>query len=150
MTFFKWHLRNDRVNWKSWWKLTKKSHLINDKVEYVLFYQFLNDKSSIQIMCPGKKKLIRPHVLKREWMWKRKYLLHCIIFVYIFEEIKLEWTFANLLVFKNLSYISQTFLTMAKTINTESFHEAWESESCLWDVSSVIYKNRYEKAKSKK
>ena len=39
---------------------------------------------------------------------------------------------------------------MAKTINTESFIEAWEGERCLSDVNSVIYKNRYEKAKSRK
>ena len=39
---------------------------------------------------------------------------------------------------------------MAKTINTESFIEAWEEERCLWDVNSVIYKNRYEKARSRK
>ena len=31
---------------------------------------------------------------------------------------------------------------MAKTINTESFVEAWEGERCLWDVNSVIYKLR--------
>ena len=31
---------------------------------------------------------------------------------------------------------------MAKTINTESFIEAWEGERCLWDVNSVIYKLR--------
>ena len=35
---------------------------------------------------------------------------------------------------------------MAKTINTELFIEVWEGEGCLWDVSSAIYKNRYEKA----
>ena len=39
---------------------------------------------------------------------------------------------------------------MAKTINSELFIEAWERESCSWDVSSIIYKNRYEKAKSRK
>ena len=39
---------------------------------------------------------------------------------------------------------------MAKTINTQSFIEGWEGERCLWDVNSVIYKNLYEKAKSRK
>ena len=45
------------------------------------------------------------------------------------------------------NWISQTFLTMPKTINTESFIEVCEEERCLWDVSSVIYKNCQEKAK---
>ena len=36
---------------------------------------------------------------------------------------------------------------MPKTINTESFIEVCEEERCLWDVSSVIYKNCQEKAK---
>ena len=39
---------------------------------------------------------------------------------------------------------------MAKTINTESFIEAWEEERVLWDLNSVIFKNRYKKAKSRK
>ena len=39
---------------------------------------------------------------------------------------------------------------MAKTINTESFIEAWKEERCLWDANSVIFKNRYKKAKSRK
>ena len=39
---------------------------------------------------------------------------------------------------------------MAKTIKTESFIEAWEGESCLWNVTSVIYKNLYKNAKSRK
>ena len=34
---------------------------------------------------------------------------------------------------------------MAKTINTELFIEALEGERCLWDVNSVIYKNRFER-----
>ena len=38
---------------------------------------------------------------------------------------------------------------MAKTINTESF-EAWENEMRLWDLNSVIFKNRYKKPKSRK
>ena len=37
---------------------------------------------------------------------------------------------------------------MVKTINSESFIEAWEEERCLWYVQN--YKNRYEKAKSRK
>ena len=36
---------------------------------------------------------------------------------------------------------------MVKTINTtESFIEAWEGQSWLRDVSSVSYKNSYDKA----
>ena len=46
--------------------MTKKSHLKNDKVEHVLLYHFLNDENHTQIVSPGKKKLIRPDVLKRE------------------------------------------------------------------------------------
>ena len=38
---------------------------------------------------------------------------------------------------------------MAKTTNTESLIEAWKDSRCL-DVNFVIYKNRYEKAKSRK
>ena len=44
----------------------KKSHLKNDKVEHVLLYHFLNDENHTQTVSPGKKKLIRPHILKRE------------------------------------------------------------------------------------
>ena len=39
---------------------------------------------------------------------------------------------------------------MAKTINTESFIEALKEERCLWNVDSVIFKNRYKKAKIRK
>ena len=39
---------------------------------------------------------------------------------------------------------------MVETINTEWFIEAWESERCVWDLNSVIFKNRYKKAKSSK
>ena len=44
----------------------KKSHSKNDKVEHVLLYNFLNDENHTQTVSPGKKKLIRPHILKRE------------------------------------------------------------------------------------
>ena len=44
----------------------KKCLLKNDKVEHVLLYHFLNDENHTQIVSPGKKKLIRPHVLKHE------------------------------------------------------------------------------------
>ena len=43
-----------------------KCHLKNDKVEHVLLYLFSNDENSIQIISPGKKELIRLHVLKFE------------------------------------------------------------------------------------
>ena len=39
---------------------------------------------------------------------------------------------------------------MAKTINTESFIETWEKGRCLWNLNSIIFKNRYKKAKSRK
>ena len=39
---------------------------------------------------------------------------------------------------------------MAKTIYTESIIEASEKERCLWDLNSVIFKNRYKKVKSRK
>ena len=42
----------------------KKCHLKNDKTEHVLLYNFLNDENLIQILSPGKKKPIRPYVLK--------------------------------------------------------------------------------------
>ena len=44
----------------------KKSHLKVDKVEHVLLYHFLNDENHTQIVSLGRKKLIRPHVLKHE------------------------------------------------------------------------------------
>ena len=44
----------------------KTCHLKHDKVEHVLLYHFLNDENHAQIVSPGKKKLIRPHVLKHE------------------------------------------------------------------------------------
>ena len=40
--------------------------LKNDKVEHVILYHFLNDEFHTQTVSPGKKKFIRPHVLKRE------------------------------------------------------------------------------------
>ena len=46
----------------------KKCHLENDKVEHVLLYHFLNDENHTEIVSLGKKKLIRPHMLKRKWM----------------------------------------------------------------------------------
>ena len=39
---------------------------------------------------------------------------------------------------------------MAKTIYTELFIEAWEKERWLWDLNSVISKNRHKKPKRKK
>ena len=44
----------------------KKCHLKHDKVEHVLLYHFLNDENHTQIVSLGRKKLIRPHVLKHE------------------------------------------------------------------------------------
>ena len=49
-----------------------------------------------------------------------------------------------------MNWISQTSLTIAKSIKTEWFTEAWEGERCLWNVNFVIYKNRYKKANSRK
>ena len=39
---------------------------VKDFREHVLLYHFLNDENHAQIVSPGKKKLIRPHVLKHE------------------------------------------------------------------------------------
>ena len=44
----------------------KKCHLKNDKVEHILLYHFLNDENHTEIVSLGKKKLIRPHMLKRK------------------------------------------------------------------------------------
>ena len=44
----------------------KKCQLKNDKVEHILLYRFLNDENRTQMVSPGKKKLIRPHILKLE------------------------------------------------------------------------------------
>ena len=37
--------------------MAKKSHLKNDKVEYILLYHFLNDENHTQIVSPMKKNL---------------------------------------------------------------------------------------------
>ena len=37
-----------------------------------------------------------------------------------------------------------------KVFNTDEFIEAWKEEKSLWDVTSDIYKNRFEKANSLK
>ena len=57
----------------------KKCHLKNDKVGHNLLYHFLNDENHTQIVSPGKKKFIRLHMLKHEWMEAAFALL---IFVY--------------------------------------------------------------------
>ena len=60
--------------------MTKKNcHLKNDKVEHVILYHFLNDKNPTQTVSPGKKKFIRPHALKHEWM---EAAFAVLIFVY--------------------------------------------------------------------
>ena len=64
----------------------KKCHLKNDKVEHVLLYHFLNDENRTQIVSPGKKKLIRPHILKLEWM---EAAFAVLIFVYTWR--KMAW-----------------------------------------------------------
>ena len=126
-SFLKWHLKNDRVNWKKWWKMTKKRHLIK----------------IILKLPPGKKKLIRPDVLKREWMWKWKQLL---LFISVYTRRKKIWSNFTI---KKLELDSSNLFNHAKTINTESFIEALEGERCLRNVNSLIYKNLYEKAKSR-
>ena len=57
----------------------KKMSFKNDKVEHVPLYHFLNDENHTQIVSPGKKKLIWPHMLQHEWMEAAFALL---IFVY--------------------------------------------------------------------
>ena len=46
----------------------KKFHLKNDKLQHALLYHFLNDENHTQAVPPGKKILIRPHVLEHERM----------------------------------------------------------------------------------
>ena len=57
----------------------KKCHLINDKVEHVLLYHFLNNENHTQFVSPGKKKLLRPHVLKH---YRMEANFAVLIFVY--------------------------------------------------------------------
>ena len=75
MTFKKWSCKlkkNDEND-------EKKCHLKNDKVEHVLLYHFLNDENHTQIVSPGKKKLIWPHMLRHEWKKLLLYLYLCIL-----------------------------------------------------------------------
>ena len=78
MTFKKWScklkkmIKNDK---KMWFK-----NLKNDKVEHVLLYHFLNDENRTQILSPGKKRLIQPHVPKHERM---EVAFALLIFAYI-------------------------------------------------------------------
>ena len=62
--------------------MTKKMSLKNDKVEHGLIYDFLNDENSIQIIYPGKKKLISQNVRKYELTKENKQFLLCFIFLY--------------------------------------------------------------------
>ena len=54
------------------------------------------------------------------------------------KEKKLELTFSNFLTIKKLELDFHTFLTISKTLNAESFIEAWEGKRCLWGFSSAI------------
>ena len=65
-------IKNDK---KMWFK-----NLKNDKVEHVLLYHFLNDENRTQILSPGKKRLIQPHVPKHERM---EVAFALLIFAYI-------------------------------------------------------------------
>ena len=62
MTFKKWSCKLKKKKKNDEKNVIKK----NDKVEYLILYLFLNDENHTQIVSPGKKKLIRPHVLKHE------------------------------------------------------------------------------------
>ena len=59
-------LKNDQVNLKKNDEKWRKKSFKKNKVQYVLLYHFLNDENHTQIAAPGKKKLIRQHVLKHE------------------------------------------------------------------------------------
>ena len=59
-------LKNDQVNFKKMMKNGEKKSFKNNKLQHVLLYHFLNDESHSQIASPGKKKFIRPHVLRHE------------------------------------------------------------------------------------
>ena len=63
----------------------RKCHLKNNKFEHVLLYHFLNDENHTQIVSPGKKKLIRLHVLKHESM-EAAFTIYTYICVYSNEE----------------------------------------------------------------
>ena len=81
MAFKKWSCKL-----KKWWKMTKKKRKKKSSKKWqsrtcstLSFYHFLNDENHAQIVSPGKKKLIRQHVLKHEWM-EAAFAVH--IFVY--------------------------------------------------------------------
>ena len=59
---------------------------------------FLNDENPTHVVSPGKKKLIRPHVLKHQWI---EAAFAVLIFVYTRRK-KLELTFSNFLTVKKL------------------------------------------------
>ena len=68
----------------------QKCHLKNDKVGH--------DENSTQVVSLGKEKLIRPHVLKHQWI---EAAFAVLIFVYTRRK-KLELTFSNFLTVKKL------------------------------------------------
>ena len=58
-----------------------------------MFY-FLIDENHTQIVSPGKKKLIQPHVRSNKWMEWKQLLLY--LYLCILEGKKLELDFTNL------------------------------------------------------
>ena len=78
---FQGHLKNDQVNLKKWWKMTKKK------------FHLKNDENHNQIVSPGKKKLIRLHMLRHKWM---EAAFAVLVFAYTPTK-KLELTFSNFL-----------------------------------------------------
>ena len=84
----------------------KKGSFKNWYVDHVLLYHFLNDENHTQIVCPGKKKLIWPHVLKHKWM---EAAFAVLIFEYTRRR-KLELTFSNFLTIQKIElYFTNLF-----------------------------------------
>ena len=77
-------------------------------------------------------------------------LSFCAIYLCIVEGKKFEPAFSNFLNIERLELDFSNFLTIARSTNTELFNEALQSERCLWNLNSVIHKNRYKKVKSRK
>ena len=79
-------------------------------------------------------------------MWEQKEPMPYFMFLYTRR--KKNWINFTI---KSLELDFSNFFNHSKNNqNNESLVEACEGERCLWYVSFVIYKNRYEKAESRK
>ena len=78
--------------------------------------------------------------------WKQL-LLYILIFVYT----QMKKPLIKFLTIRKLELDFTNLFNHGKNNkHSESFIEAWEKEMCIWDVNSVIFKNRYKKAKNRK